>query len=97
MTSLPANDLEKSLALMDAGQLRGKGRFHHDSLSTTLFQCCCQGTGAIMRPGDRQVASAQPVSDREIVRRLSTEECRAGRGLNGEPSIDYATVGKEFR
>ena len=50
-----------------------------------------------MSPCDRQVASAQPVSEKGIVGRRSTEECRAGGGLSGKPSIDQATVGKEFR
>ena len=50
-----------------------------------------------MSPGDRQVASAQPVSEKGIGGRRSTEECRADGGLSGEPSIDKATVGKEFR
>src|SRR4030095_12302473 len=44
-----------------------------------------------------QVTAVQPVSDEGIVGRRSTEECRASGGLSGKPSIDQATVGKEFR
>ena len=78
-----ARDLGIPLALMDARQRRGEGRLYDGRHCAGALQCSRQRSRVIARPGYRQVAPAESVSQQRIGGRHPTEQRRAHGRLSG--------------